>query len=112
MRVETGEREEKQRGSPGKANNSEQSDSVPKVPDPRYLPQTGLVILCSQCNSTEPAHRKVNNQRKTAGMCGVCETHLACLDRGPEALMVSGIHLGEETEKRTIRLKLWVIMRA
>lgn len=104
--METGEREEKQRGSPGKANNSEQSGSVPKVPDPHYPPQTGLVILCCQHNSTQSARRKVNSHRKAAEMRGVCETHLACLDRGPGAFMISGIHLGEETEKRAVRIKV------
>ncbi len=37
--------------NPGKANNSEQSRSVPEVPDPHRLLHTGLVILSRLCDS-------------------------------------------------------------
>ena len=78
---------------------------MPKVPDPYHLPHTGLVI------SLVPAQQQHSITQLASTQKGkyldrrhknVCETYLAGLDRGPGALMILGIHLDEETEKKVL----------
>lgn len=75
--------------SPGKANNFQQSCSVPEVPDQHLLPHTGLVILF-YC-VTEIQHDVISwptEGKQWGGGKKVCDTHLAGLVGGPRTLMI------------------------
>ena len=94
--MEKGEREGGRGGlgagarNPGKANNSQQSSSVPEVPDLHHLPHTGLVILL-RLSDRNSALRDWPTRKKGKygkGSRNVCNTHLVRLDGGPGTLMI------------------------